>query len=223
MGGLSSKLKRLKRILLIGFILLIVPHLRSQTAFNLRYVGITVHPFGDDQASIQPYKLDKRAVLVANFGVLAAAEHFVWEDIVSVKLLQGLFSDCSAGWAAVTHVGVRGLIFEKKNHRILFGLGPAYYYRQDWNRFPGYEDRGFFNRSTTAFGPVQHKLFWYACEFEYDYKFGEKIDFNVGFTPGAPLALIFSAGLKYWLGREYKKTEKLLIPKPRRRKGTFTN
>jgi len=188
--------------------------LPAQSAFTVRYVGITIHPFGDDQANLQPYKLDKKAYFVANFGGLAGYERFVWEDIVSVKLLQGLFSDCSGGWAAVTHLGFRGVLLDKKKHRILFGMGPTFYYREDWNRFGDYEDKGFFHRrQINPLGNIQYKMFWYGCEFEYDYKLNNKFDVNVGFTPGAPLALIFSVGVKYWTGRDFKKTEKFVIPK----------
>jgi hypothetical protein len=55
--------------------------------------------------------------------------------------------------------------------------------------------------NTEMFGSVQYYLFWYGMELEYDYKLSDKIDFNFGFTPVAPLALTFSFGIKYWLSK----------------------
>jgi hypothetical protein len=186
----------------------------AQHAFTLRYLGLTVHPFGDNQANLQPYKLDKRAYLVANFGGVSGYEKYVWEDLLSIKIVQGLFSDCSGGWAAVSHLGFRGILIDKPKHRLLFGMGPTLFYREDWNRFPGYEDTKVFRRLNNKWiGAMQYKLFLYGCEFEYDYRITDKLDLNLGFTPGAPLALIFSAGIKYWPSRDFKKTDKFIIPK----------
>lgn len=186
----------------------------SQSCFTLRYFGLTVHPFGDDQASLQPYRLDDGAYFVANFGGLAGVEKYVWEDIVSIKALQGVFTDCSAGWAGISHLGFRGLLFEHKRHRLHFGMGPTLMYREDWNRMEDYKDSGFFHRrNTDRLGSVQYKFFWYGCEFEYDYSLNDKLDLNAGFTPGAPLALTFSIGVKYWVSKQFKISEKLVIPK----------
>jgi hypothetical protein len=185
----------------------------AQSAFTLRYVGFTIHPFGDNQAFLEPHKFDKKGYLIANFGGLAGYEKFVWEDILSIKVMQGAFSDCSSGWAAVTHIGFRGVLIDRKKHRLLFGMGPTFYYRQDWNRFPDYEDSGFFHKYHAGLlGNIQYKMFWYGCEFEYDYRLNNKTDFNVGFTPGAPLALVFSFGIKYWVSKDFKKSEKFVIP-----------
>jgi len=60
---------------------------------------------------------------------------------------------------------------------------------------------------------MQYKVFWYGCEFEYDYRLSDKTDLNIGFTPGAPLALAFSFGIKYWLSKDFVKTEKLVVPR----------
>jgi hypothetical protein len=106
------------------------------------------------------------------------------------------------------------VLFERDRHRLLFGIGPTLLYREDWNRFPGYEDSGFFNRlHSRHFGDIQYYMFWYGAEFEYDYRLGKRTDLNVGFTPGAPLALTFSAGIKYWINKNFNKKEKLVIPR----------
>ena len=202
-----------KRNILFVFLLLNLA-LYSQSCFTVRYFGLTVHPFGDKQSQLEPNKIDHKAYFVLNFGGFIGYEKFVWEDFLSIKVMQGVFTDCSGGIAGFSHLGIRGLIFERKKHRILFGIGPTMFYRQDWNRFKDYDDLGFFyRRNIPQVGNVQYKMFWYGIEFEYDYHLNNKIDFNFGFTPGAPMALTFSFGIKYWVSKKFKKNEKFVIPK----------
>ena len=171
----------------------------SQNCFSLRYFGLTVHPFGDQTAKLQPYKIDRNAYLVANFGGYASADHYFFYDQLAVTAMQGIFSDCSGGLAGFSHIGLRGLLLDKGKHRLLFGIGPMIYYRRDWNRFPEYEDAGVFRRHRSRnFGDLQYKIFWIAGEFAWHWQLSEHVDFNAGFTPGIPLALAFSAGISWW-------------------------
>lgn len=172
----------------------------SQTTFTLKYFGVTVHPTGDRTAALQPYKLDKRAHVVANFGGFAGVERFVYKNYISVKLIQGLFTDCSGGWCSVTHIGARMLCLQRPKHRIYFGIGPAYMVRNSWTRFgDAYESSGFFNvDSTRNFGVVQHKFLPVSFELEYDWVITPKNQLSVSFTPGIPLACIVSVGWKHW-------------------------
>lgn len=189
----------------------------AQSCITLRYFGFTIHPFGDDQASLQPYKVDKTAHLVLNFGGFAGYEKYVYEDMLSVKAMQGIFIDCSGGLAGFTHIGTRNVLLKKKKHRVMFGIGPTLYYREDWKRFPDYRDSKLFHRANTkAFGSVQYYLFWYGIELEYDYTLNDRTDFNFGFTPGAPLALTFSFGIKYWISKDFKIRERFVIPPPKK-------
>lgn len=186
----------------------------AQSCITLRYFGLTVHPFGDNQAYLEPNKIDKHAFTVLNYGGFVGYEKFVWEDFLSVKIMQGVFSDCSAGAAGFSHLGIRALLLEKKKHRLLFGIGPTLYYRQDWNRFDSYEDTHVFkHRHIKYFGDIQYKMFWYGLEFEYDYKLNNRTEFNFGFTPGLPMALTFSFGIKYWVSKNFKRKEKFVVPK----------
>ncbi len=205
-------------LLFIGALLLTIK-VQGQSCITARYFGLTVHPFGDDQAALQPYKLDKEAHFVLNFGGFMGYERFVWGQYLSVKAMQGLFTDCSAGWAGYTHIGFRGLVARKNGHRIYFGLGPTFFYRKDWNRFPSYIDKGTFTRyESDLTGPVQCKIFWYACEFEYDVRLNDKWDLNTGFTPGLPFALTFSVGAKYWISKNFPEKRKYVIPGEKQKK-----
>lgn len=212
-------MQSLFRILLATLIISISGNSFSQSNVSLKYFGLTVHPFGDNTAEIQPYKLDKNAYFVMNFGGYAGYEFFIWLNMLSIKLKQGLFTDCSGGIMGVSHIGLQMNLIEKKRHRLSFGIGPALIYRQDWNRFEIYKDSKFWNRYYTKNQKsIQYKFILYGCEFEYDYAISKKTDLSVGFTPGFPFAFTFSFGVKHWLNKNFKTRIKLATP-PRTKSG----
>jgi hypothetical protein len=85
----------------------------GQSSFSAKFVGLTIHPFGDESAALQPYKLDDRAVFVMNFGGVVSYEKYIWRDLVSYKVLQAVFADCSAGLASITNLAIQGVFLKK--------------------------------------------------------------------------------------------------------------
>ncbi|MFT5859050.1 MAG: hypothetical protein ACI865_001146 [Flavobacteriaceae bacterium] len=197
------------------FLLVFSAHLSTaQETLTIKYFGLTIHPFGDPTADLQPNKLDKDAHFVANIGLFVGYENFIYEDFFSIKLIQGFVSDCSNGFASVTHLGPRIALLRKEKHRLYFGIGPTLLVRDSWNRFgDAYESSGYFNETySPRLGELQWKLIPYAFEFEYDYAFTPENQLSVSLTPGVP-AMIFSIGWKHWFHlREYDDL-KLFKPK----------
>lgn len=200
----------MKWILIISFIFIYSTKLFSQSNITVQYFGMTIHPFGDYTAEIQPYKLDKNAHFVLNFGGYVSYEKFVWYDIVSIRAKQGIFSDCSAGFMGASQIGVNLRLIGNKKHRLNFAIGPAFIYRNSWNRFEIYENKGYWNEGEIYSQPTQYKTVLYACEFEYNYTISKKIDLSVGFVPGFPSAFAFSTGLKFWLDKDLKERIKFV-------------
>lgn len=200
---------------LLFCLLLISTALYGQQTITVKYFGLTIHPAGDKTANIQPYKLDKNAVFVANFGGFIGYERYLHEDLVSAKTISAVFTDCSGGFAVVQHLGIRGTLMKLEKHRIYAGLGPTLLVRDSWTRFgDAYQSSGFFNLSNTkTFGDVQWKLIPYGFEFEYDYVFTDKNQLTVSFTPGVPLAAILSVGWKHWFNVKSYKQYKVYVPK----------
>ena len=190
----------------------------GQDAITIKYFGLTVHPFGDKTAHLQPNKLDKNARFVANVGIFLGYEKFVYEDIISVKYIQGLLSDCSNGFASISHVGVRFGIVRREKFRFYVGIGPALLIRDSWNRFgEDYTSSGYFNETySKRFGELQWKFAPVAIDLEYDYAFNDKNQISLSFTPGIPTALIFSIGWKHWL--HVKKFDQFRPYLPKKRK-----
>ncbi|MDG1331227.1 MAG: hypothetical protein P8P74_02780 [Crocinitomicaceae bacterium] len=173
----------------------------AQDAITIKHFGMTIHPFGDKTANLQPNKLDKNARFVLNYGLFLGYEKFVYEDLVSIKFIQGFLADCSNGFAMISHIGVRGAIYKSEKHRVYVGLGPAFLVRDSWNRFgEEYDASGYFNETySKTFGDLQWKAAPIAIDIEYDFAFNPKNQLSFSFTPGVPLAMILSVGWKHWL------------------------
>ncbi len=191
-----------KAVLFVWFFLLSLTSIGQET-FTLKYFGMTIHPFGDRTANLQPYKLDKNARFVANFGGFVGYEKFVFKELISVKFIQGVFTDCSAGWQSVTHLGVRGLMYENSKYRAYLAVGPTFIVRESWTRFgEEYNSSGYFKVKTTdRLGVIQQKLVWYGMEMELDRIIDENNSVSLSFTPGIPMAVVFSIGWKHWFNR----------------------
>jgi hypothetical protein len=196
-------------------VLLTMPCYFGQSTFTLKYFGLTVHPFGDPTAELQPYKLDRNAVLVANFGLFVGYEKFIYKDLISLKVLQAGFSDCSAGAAGFTHLGVRVVALDRGKHYGCIGFGPVFLYRNSWTRFgEEYESSGYFNETDTRWGRMQYKLIPYGLDLEYDYALNEQNSLSFSMTPGIPMAIIFAVGWKHWFHKK-EETYKKVIYVPR--------
>ncbi|MGB0849963.1 MAG: hypothetical protein ACPGTP_01845 [Bacteroidia bacterium] len=187
----------------------------GQRAFTVKFFGLTMHPGGDPTAHLQPYKLDDEAKFVMNYGGFIGYEKFIYEDLVSLKAIQGFMSDCSAGFASVSHLGVRANIINTTNHKLYFGIGPTVIVRESWSRFgDDYESSGYFNeRQTNKLGDLQWKMIPYAFEFEYDYALSQKDQISLSVTPGVPIAILVSVGWKHWIEIKEYPTWKYYTPK----------
>ena len=78
---------------------------------SLKFFGISLHPYGDENAHLMPLNPDKQGYLVLNIGGTLAHEIQIAESKFSVKLLQTLYSDCAAQTGGFSHLGFRAIIF----------------------------------------------------------------------------------------------------------------
>lgn len=197
-------------ILLIGLLFLSSP-IKAQSTFTVKYFGLTVHPFGDPTANLQPFKLDRNARFVANFGLFVGYEKFIYKDFISLKILQAGFTDCSGGAAGFSHIGVRVVAYDKGKHFGSIGFGPVFLYRESWSRFgEEYVSSGYFKERQTKYGPVQYKFIPYGLDLEYDYELNEKNSLSFSMTPGVPMAIIFSVGWKHWFNKKEESYKKVI-------------
>lgn len=163
-----------------------------KNAFTVKFFGLSAHLRPTPYPELFRNKLDEKGILVLNFGGIAGYERFVVRDVISIRVEQGLYSDCASSLAGFTHLGWRGQIFRAGRHSLNGGFGPTLVYRRDWNRLKGYEDDGYFNRK----GDWQYKFYWYGGEFEYNYQLARQLDLSVNLVPGIPELVSFGAGIR---------------------------
>jgi hypothetical protein len=189
---------------LAGFkrsILVIVLTLFQQAAtaqndnIGLKFFGLSIHPHGDENAKLMPLRLDPKGVLVINLGGMLSYEKFIYKDVLSVKAVQGLYSDCAARLGGFSHLGLRAKIFTAGKHSLYGGIGPTLVYRRNWHELPGYQDPAYFEGKPSA--TWQYKFLWYGGEFEYAYQLTERFSFASTFIPGYPKLISLSFGVKY--------------------------
>lgn len=168
----------------------------AQDNIGLKYFGLTIHPNGEKaNANLMPYRFDKHAYFVLNLGAAAMYEKFLWSDIISAKVIQGVYADCAVRWGGFSHLGVRVKIFKRPRHSFYCGLGPTFIYRKNWASFPGY-----INSNRLKGGPddkYQYVFIWFGGEIEYKYVINDKFDLGVSMIPGYPVMINFSFGLNY--------------------------
>jgi len=168
----------------------------SQNNVGLKFFGLSIHPKGEQlNAFLMPRKLDQNGYFVVNLGGMLSYEYFLYKDILSVKVVQALYSDCAARLGGISHIGLRGRIFKYKRHSLYGGIGPTVAFRRNWLEMKGYTNLNRFVGDSNAYW--QYLFLWYGGEFEYSYCINSTFDFSTTFVPGYPDLMSLSFGLKY--------------------------
>lgn len=186
-----------KKVLLISTLTCLCFHIQARDNIGIKFFGLSMHPFGDENAFLMPRKLDGKGYFVLNLGAMLSYEKFFWQDILSVKVIQAGYSDCAARAGGFSHIGIRGKIFSTKRQSLSGGIGPTLIYRRNWNELERYHDPGRFQGGLSD--KWQYLFIWYGGEFEYKYSLNETFDFALCFVPGYPDLISFSLGINYKL------------------------
>jgi len=190
----------LMRLVLFVAGLLLSLNTLAQNNVGLKYFGLSIHPKGEkDNAFLMPHKLDKEAYLVLNIGGVLSYEHFIYKDILSIKVAQALYADCAARTGGFSHIGLRGRILKTGKHLVSGGIGPTLVYRRSWLELEGYKNQNRFKGNKDS--QWQYLFLWYGGEFEYKYAISKALDFSASFVPGYPDLMSLSLGVNYKLQR----------------------
>lgn len=162
---------------------------------SLKFFGLSLHPYGDENAHLMPFNPDEKGYLVLNIGGVLGHEIQIGGSRYSVKMLQALYADCAAQTGGFSHVGLRAIILNKNKHQFTGGLGPTFIFRRNWHRLSNYSPSTFFNGKKGD--PWQYKMLWYGGELEYHYSVTEKLAISVTFIPGFPDIMSLSGGIRY--------------------------
>lgn len=164
-------------------------------SFGLKFFGLSIHAYGDENWRLMPRRLDDTGRFVINLGATANYELFVWRDIVSVKSSVALYSDCAARLGGFFHVGLRGRIFKIGRHTLNGGIGPTLIFRRNWAELPNYSNLHYFKGAP---GDIwQWRFLWYGGEFEYNVQLWKGWEASLTFIPGFPKLMSLSIGFRY--------------------------
>jgi hypothetical protein len=192
----NLKTKLHYKYIILGLLILFSFQGISQNNLGLQFFGLAIHPKGDPlNAHLMPFKLDKEARFVVNFGVVASYDHFVYKDIVSIKFAQTFFADCATKFAGVSHVGFRVRVLKIGKHLVQLGIGPTYMFRQNWYDLDGYVQTHPINGEPGD--KYQTKFIWYGGEIEYKYSLTDFFDISAGFIPHYNIVMSTYLGINY--------------------------
>lgn len=187
----------MKNIFLLLFLFSLNTYrLHSQNNIGVQFFGLAIHPKGDPlNAHLMPYKLDPKAYFVVNFGVIASYNHFIYKDLVSIKLAQNFFADCALQFAGVTHLGIRVRVLKLGRHLVQLGIGPTYMFRKSWYELDGYvQTHPIYGDKTDKW---QQRFIWYGGEIEYKYSINDVFDISAGFIPYYNIVMSTYLGINY--------------------------
>ncbi len=84
----------------------------TQNIVGVKLFGLSIHTEVENgNEKIFPRKLDNNGIFVFNLGATINYERLVYKDFVSIKVVQGLYSDCANKFAGFSHIGIRGRFF----------------------------------------------------------------------------------------------------------------
>ncbi len=162
---------------------------------SVQYIGITYHPDGGSTPEVYPLKLDRKAFLVLDVGLVGKLDYQL-NDYAFIRFTTALYMDCAFVAAGCLHFGPR-LQYSWGDNQLNVGIGPIFSFRQDWHRFEQYQDDEFYG--DRVFHGWQYRLFPTALEFEYLRRISDTMQLQWSLIPGAPLIITSLIGVRFAL------------------------
>lgn len=158
-------------------------------------LGLTYHPGGATTPEAYPLKVDHRAFLVLDVGAAANLDCSVG-DHAFLRFTTTLYKDCASVTAGCLHAGPR-LGYSWGRNSLNVGIGPILSLREDWHRFPEYQDDEFYG--DRVYRGWQYRLFGSAAEVEYLRRVGGDTELQCSLIPGVSLVVTLMVALRWAL------------------------
>jgi hypothetical protein len=165
----------------------------SRWYLSLQYLGLTYHPGGGTTPEIYPLKLDKKAYLDLEIGIVAKIDYSLGK-YAFLRFTSSLYKDCAFVTAGCIHLGPR-LQYCRKRSSVNLGIGPIFSFREDWHQFSEYQGDDFYGDRVD--GRWQYRFFPAAVELEYLYKINDRVELQYSLVPGAPLVITSLFGVRF--------------------------
>ena len=160
---------------------------------SIQFLGLTYHPGGGTTPEIYPLKLDKKAYLDLELGIVANLDYSLGKRAF-IRFSSSLYKDCAFVTAGSVHIGPR-LQFSWKKSSVNIGIGPIFSFREDWHQFPEYQGDDFYG--DRVYDRWQYRFFPAAVELEYLFKINDRMQFQYSLIPGAPLVITSLFGVRF--------------------------
>lgn len=162
---------------------------------SFQYLGLTYHPDGGTTPEVYPLKLDRKAYLVLDVGVVANLDYRI-NNYSFLRFTTALYQDCAFVTGGCVHAGPR-LQYSWGDNSINAGIGPILSFRQDWHRFKEYQGDEFYG--DRVYKGLQYRFFPTAIELEYLRRINDSLEFQWSIIPGAPLVITSLFGVRFSL------------------------
>ena len=180
-------------------IIAVCPVYAERFAVGIKFCSFSSHPKGSPNAPLMPYKFDEKGLLVFNPGVSLNMDYFIFDDLLSIKAVQGLYGDCALQFLGYTHLGFRVRFLKLNRFSMNIGIGPTLIYRQSWYKLKGYDIAEKFLGGTPS-EDWEYSLIWYGGEIECNVCIFDKTDISVGVVPAGIDLLNINIGLRFRFG-----------------------
>lgn len=157
-------------------------------------MGISFHPGKNINGPLFKTGLGKNNRVALHFG-LALCVEYKFNSWFSVKLDQAAFRDCAGKFAGMTMFNLRYTQDLGKLGDGSVGMGPFFFYRQNWKAVDGYVDEGYFRESKN--NKWQTKFVWYGGELEHNYPLRKGLDLSTNILPGIPVVFALASGVRF--------------------------
>jgi hypothetical protein len=163
--------------------------------FSVQWLGWTFHPGGSSLPQNTPWKLDAKGMFILNPGV---AFSYDWQARKNVfwRAAAGYYGDCALLNAGYLHFGFRWEALRFGRHSFNGGLGPTFFFRQDWHRFSDYKGDPIYGNN--VWQGWQYR-FIPVGEVEYLFKINSRWQFQYSVVPCYPVVVNSKMGLRWLL------------------------
>jgi len=194
-------MKTVRTSIILTFLLIMAmtPLYAEKYAVGIKLCSFSSHPKGSPNAQFMPYKFDAKGIFVYNPGGSLSFEYFIFDDLLSIKLMQGLYGDCALKFLGYSHAGFRVRFFKINRFSMNIGIGPTLIYRQSWYSLNGYDisEKIMYG---SPFENWEYLFIWYGGEIECNFRILERADLSVSFVPAGMDLININIGFRYRFG-----------------------
>ena len=145
-----------------------------------------------------PRKIDDNGINIITPGVefyLDKSTNLFKDNIYFIRFTTAYYKDSMNLNAGYLHFGPRISKRYSKKIQLMFGIGPTFYFRETWNRFPEYYEDGFFAENDYYLKGYQYK-YLLAGDIDIHYFWSEHVQLVWSIIPGLPDIITNASGIR---------------------------